>query len=462
MKNKKIVGQFQKHIIVTLLIIAFLALITVFVLSGWRTSILPNDSELFIDVTSVFADGKTYTETYRMEIAEGDGSQKFEKENHVLDEDDTETDDEESKLVAIITTEGDAAEDVLLLNPSDVQTGTTLSVSKIQNGFSKLSEKDRRTYTVLGYLRVLLPVIYSLFGVIISCYIFYRKYMKDSIEKLEDATEKIAGRNLDFTITSDSKNELGRLCDSFEQMREALVCTNQEMFQMMDERRRLQSSVAHDLRNPIAIMKGYLEIMEEESGDKFREEIQTLSQTVNRMEDYVDSVSKLGKLEDMEPDLKEEVISECILGWERDIRMLAADSGICISYHNHYSESASADEKWIIDANAVARVLENIIGNSLRYAKKCVEITVDITVDQTGQKELVFDIQDDGPGYPQKLLRNPDLYFFTTEQKNGHMGMGMTICRIICRKHQGSIVLSNNSEGGAHTVVKIKNLMAVD
>lgn len=77
-------------------------------------------------------------------------------------------------------------------------------------------------------------------------------------------------------------------------------------------------------------------------------------------------------------------------------------------------------------------------------------------------EELIFDIQDDGKGYPEKLLKNSDLYFFTTEQKNGHMGMGMAICRIICKKHHGSIEISNNESGGAHTIIKIKNMSLLD
>lgn len=460
MKNKKIVRQFQKHIIITLAMIAVLAVITVFGISRRRTRILPNDSELFIDVTSAFADGTSTTETYRMEMTEADGSQKFQKENHVLDgasqeTESQETEDEEVKLVAVYTIDGEQAEDVLLLDPSAVQTGTTLSVSNIQNGFAKLSEQEQRTYTILGYLSVPLPVMYALLGVIISCYIFYRIYMKEPIEKLEAATQKISSRNLDFKLTSTSKNELGRLCDSFEQMREALVLTNQEMIQMMEERKRLQSSVAHDLRNPIAIMKGYLEMLEEDPKEPFHQEIKTLSQTVERMENYVDSVNEIHKLEDMEPDRKEVVLSECIPGWERDLQVLAAGSGIDLVFYNHYLDPACGEEVWNMDSHAILRVLENVVGNSLRYADKCIEVTVDSKSDQTGHKELVFEIQDDGPGYPQKLLKNPDLYFFTTDQKSGHMGMGMTICRLICRKHQGSIVLSNSPEGGARTVITI-------
>lgn len=447
MKKKKLVRQFQKHILFTVVIIALMAGISVFVISQWRTKILPNDSELFVDVTSTFADGTERTDTYRLESDKADGSQEFKKENTV--------EEENPKLFAVYTADGEEEDNVLLINASNVQTGTTVSVSKIQNGFSKLSESQQRTYLTLGYLRFVLPMIYSLFGVIISCVIFYRSQMKRPIEILEAATEKISNRNLDFQIHSNCKNELGRLCDSFEQMREALVENNEEMFQMMDERRRLQSSVAHDLRNPIAIMKGYLEMMEGNASGSgaFRNEIRTLTMTVDRMEKYVNSVSEINQLGDMELELEEVDVEDCIAHWERDMQILAKSSGIEIVFLKDNLQKSQDNVKWIMDVDAISRVLENIIKNSCRYAKSRITVNMDVK----GQKELIFEIEDDGPGYPEKLIRNADLYFFTTEQKSGHMGMGITICRIICKKHQGSITILNNEKGGAKTIIKIKN-----
>ena len=458
MKKKKIVRQFQNHIIFTLIILAVMSFVTVYLITGMRKEILPDESELYIDVTSTFADGTNSTETYKMKL--DNNKKEFSKNNDSVTEA-KENDDEEVVLYAF----GDInVEEALLLRPSVVQTGTNFSVSKIQNGFSKLSKSKQQEYTTLGHLRYILPIIYCLFGVIISCYIFYRIYLKKPIEELENATEKISARNLDFTIKTKSKNELGRLCDSFEDMRKALVTANSEMLQMIDERRRLQSSVAHDLRNPIAIMKGYIEILEEDSNDKgynnyCNQELATLSSTVSRMENYVDSVSRINKLGDMELNLKEEVITDCVDRIINDMKVLTGNMKINITFKNSENDCIfHENEKWKIDSDAILRVLENVIGNSIRYAKEKIRMQISII----DNEELIFDIQDDGKGYPEKLLKNSDLYFFTTEQKNGHMGMGMAICRIICKKHHGSIEISNNESGGAHTIIKIKNMSLLD
>ena len=204
-------------------------------------------------------------------------------------------------------------------------------------------------------------------------------------------------------------------------------------------------------------MKGYLEMMEgslddeDFSSENFRDEIRTLSLTTDRMEEYVKSVSMINHLGDMEPEPHDEDIAVCIENWEKDMKILAENSGIDIVF----AKDDIGNEKWKLDVNAISRVLENIIKNGCRYAKTRIEIRVSLH----DNNELQFDITDDGPGYPDKLLKNPDLFFYTTDQKNGHMGMGMTICRIICKKHQGSIEISNGENKGARTKIKFKNLI---
>ena len=67
MKKKYLNIQFQRHMLITVAIIALMALVSVLGITYCRRSILPSDTELFIDVTSTFADGKSDTKTYRLD-----------------------------------------------------------------------------------------------------------------------------------------------------------------------------------------------------------------------------------------------------------------------------------------------------------------------------------------------------------------------------------------------------------
>ena len=449
--KKHLVRQFQMHMMVTVAVISLFAVLTFLWMANEQSQILPDKTALYIDVLSTYADGKSNTDTYVLDLASTSTPKKYESKNDVS---------AGAKFDDVLIEVSDD-DNFILVDKSKIQTGMSVSISSIKNGFSMLSEENQQRYKRFEYLKYILPAVYFIAGILISCFIFYRVQMKKPILMMEDAAEKISQNNLDFVIASPGKNELGRLCESMEKMRKSLADNNKEMFKLMEDKRKLQASVAHDLRNPIAIMQGYLEMMENEldesdfSKESIESSVNTLINTADRMEQYVESVNMINHLEDMDLKKTQENIHECIKVWKDDLSILTKQSGIKLLFEKDI-DAVEKDKLFMIsiDMNAVSRILENIVGNSLRYAKK----QIDIKLHFNANKEMIFDICDDGVGYPEKLLNNSDLYFFTTEQKEGHMGMGMTICKILCRKHGGSISISNGVEGGARTIVRLKCL----
>ena len=131
------------------------------------------------------------------------------------------------------------------------------SVTKIENSFTALSPKRQLVYQASQIGMIVLPVFFSLTGILLCGLLFYWMKLKTPILLLASATQQIAEQGLDFQISYPRADEMGALCASFEQMRQFLKENNQKLWDMLEERRRLQRSVAHDLRNPIAIIQGY-------------------------------------------------------------------------------------------------------------------------------------------------------------------------------------------------------------
>ena len=79
------------------------------------------------------------------------------------------------------------------------------------------------------------------------------------IGKLQEATKKIRDGNLDFTLEVEDDDEIGQLCQNFEEMRIRLKESTEEKVQYDKESKELISNISHDLKTPITAIKGYVE-----------------------------------------------------------------------------------------------------------------------------------------------------------------------------------------------------------
>lgn len=108
-------------------------------------------------------------------------------------------------------------------------------------------------YHILGILQFALPIIFVTAGLLSADLVFYRIKLKKPLTELQAGAERIMQNNLDFSIQSVSKDELGQLCNAFEEMRLELLKNNRELWQQMEERKRLNAAFSHDLRNPVQV-----------------------------------------------------------------------------------------------------------------------------------------------------------------------------------------------------------------
>ena len=317
--------------------------------------------------------------------------------------------------------------------------GVDVCVTRVYNSPESLTPKRRLVYYASGAAMIAVPIALSLAGVLMCGFLFYEEKLKKPIDELSTATEKIAAQDLDFSVDYRADDELGELCGSFEQMRAALRENNERMWQMLTERRQLQASVAHDLRNPIAIIKGHAEYLRLniEKGRLSSEKILSVSDNIGdaavRLEHYTESIRTLNHLEDLEVERAEVEFSELFGSIRGDFAAMSKQSGIVIRFEENVGERVLD-----LDRQALYRILENLIGNALRFAER--EITVKFAYD--GGK-LFVTVSDDGRGFSDKVLRARDRYFVTDKSDSSHSGLGLTICRILSRKHGGGLTIGN-------------------
>lgn len=296
-----------------------------------------------------------------------------------------------------------------------------------------------------------LPVLFITIGIGVAATIYYQKKLKIPIAQLQNGVEKIQEDNLDFHVEYNEDDELGELCCSMEKMRSELWQKQKALWESLEQRKLLNASVAHDIRTPITVLKGYLDYLEKMiPQDKLTEDmlldtVSSMQGAVNRLEQYVDCVRDVEKIENIEIEKRLENVKRLLDEMRSNVQQLETNKEILIS-----SNIMTMDEVRL-DKSVLFRIFENLLQNALRYAKKQVRINI-------SQKKdfLILTVEDDGNGFAGKDLEKAATVFYSSDKEGQHFGIGLSICRILCEKHGGLLSISNNkNKRGACVTAKI-------
>ncbi|BFL45038.1 HAMP domain-containing histidine kinase [Lactonifactor longoviformis] len=340
----------------------------------------------------------------------------------------------------------------LLIQGYTLEIGEThgeVKVNPSEYEFEDLQGGKKLLYEAAGAGNIIFPVIYSIGGVAAAACLFYRRKLKEPMTLLSGGTQKIAENNLDFTVSYSSGDELGQLCQAFEGMRSALEENEKKMWRILEERKEVNASIAHDLRTPITIIQGAAEYLEKSAGkgelsfpkaEKYAVMIRTASE---RMESYVNSMRDLMCLEEVRLSPGKLQVQDWVKGMEKDLELLAERAGKSLKLI-----PPERDFCLFGDPTLMRRVIENLTANGLRFASR--EVTVTVTGAEEGQACAVK-VEDDGPGFREQEAADACLPFYSREKEGeqGHVGMGLYVSKVLCQAHQGSLTLENRSEGGA-------------
>ena len=237
-------------------------------------------------------------------------------------------------------------------------------------------------------------------------------------------------------------DEIGQLCQNFEEMRIRLKESTEEKVQYDKESKELISNISHDLKTPITAIKGYVEgIMDgvASSPEKLDKYIRTIYHKANDMDRLIDELTFYSKIDTNKIPYTFSRINvatyfrDCIdeVGLELEAR------GVELGYFNYVDE----DVYVIADAEQMKRVINNIIGNSLKYMDKKKGI-INIRILDVGDFVQV-EIEDNGKGIgPRELPYIFDRFYRTDSSRNsakGGSGIGLSIVKKIVEDHGGRI-----------------------
>ena len=340
------------------------------------------------------------------------------------------------------------------ITPDKATGGYIIDISENQNiwEWQELSTKQNIIYYGSYAAMIGLPVVYIVGGIGIATMVYYKRKLRIPIAQLQNGIKRIQENDLDFCIEYNGGDELGQLCGSMEKMRKELRQNNKALWEALEQRKLLNASVAHDLRTPITVLKGYLDYLEDGilqdklTEDKLLDTVLSMQGAVTRLEQYAECVRNLEKIENIEIKIQPENVKLLIKEIESNISQLTGKKEIL------FSDGISFDEV-NIDKGVLFRILENLLQNALRYAEK--QINISIT---QNDKFLILTVKDDGKGFTETDLKKADTMFYSKDRGKEHFGIGLGICKIKRKKHGGRLLITNNKEKGACVIAKLKIL----
>lgn len=417
-KPKSIKGAFIWAVAVTMSIVFASSALTIYGCYRIQKAILPDSQEIWLHTQTVMADGTVSEATQRFTL-------------------------DQPSALSILAPTKDSKEQRL--------EDTKFTIEKIESSFSTLRPKQQLLYRAMGVSMIGLPFLYSVIGITLCAWWFYRNKLSPPIGVLADAAKHIREQDLDFTVSYHSDDELGRLCTAFEEMRQALCDNNRQLWGMIEERRILQASVAHDLRNPIAIIEGYVEYMQQclENGslndEKLRRTLSNLAVTSKRLEHYTDYIRDLNAIEETETKYSIVQLPDFLKSAVDSLSLIAGQHGCEMEYDSTVPECQVK-----LDEQIFYRIVENIFSNAIRYAKNKVRFHCSLTDDV-----LTIILSDDGKGFSKTMLGKKNTFLYSEDATDGHMGLGLSTSRVLSGKHGGTLELSNITPNGACVTVKL-------
>ena len=223
-----------------------------------------------------------------------------------------------------------------------------------------------------------------------------------------------------------------------EEMHEQLV----ELETMNQQRERLASVLAHDLRNPLQVANGQAKILQRENtDDSFEGEIEALVQAIERIDNLTEDMTLLLQSDTPENE-RTEIHFEELVGDAWKTTSGAGDSSTL--------ETEGIDDMTICGVrDRLLRVFENLFRNAIVHGGTPITIRV-------GALDDGFYVEDDGSGIPPEKREEVFTEGYSTRESESETGLGLSIIQNVIESHGWEITLTESDDNGARFEVSME------
>jgi len=259
------------------------------------------------------------------------------------------------------------------------------------------------------------------------------------IRELARASHRIAAGQYAERVVATSRDEIGELGLSFNAMAAALDATEQRRTELIGD-------VAHELRTPLATLRGFLEGLMDGVVEPSDQTWARLHDETGRMQRLVDDLQELSRAEARQLVLHPRRLqaAELVRSAIEQLGSAYADKGVTLE-----TDVQPGLVDVIADSDRVIQVLTNLLGNALRYTPAPGRVCVQVVT--ASRDEVAVSVSDNGVGIPPEHLARVFERFYRVDKSRsramGGSGIGLTIARALVEAMGGRIWVESRGVG---------------
>jgi signal transduction histidine kinase len=253
-----------------------------------------------------------------------------------------------------------------------------------------------------------------------------------SVLSLEKATRRVAAGELDLPIDVGGSNEIASLSRSLDSLRI-------EIKEDQARRARFIMGISHDLKTPLALVKGYAEALEEELGDAGDAASSHLSIIKSKADQLEGMIDELIDFERVDTGEWSRGLATVDFGYflRAFVKRIEADAAL-LGREVRGAIDLPKPALVRMDERLVDRALDNLVNNALRYTAEGGKIELAARAEGGA---FIVSVSDDGPGVSSEDMPHifEPFYRGSASRREQGMGLGLSIVKTIVESHGGTI-----------------------
>ncbi|WP_438466118.1 ATP-binding protein [Marinomonas sp. PE14-40] len=266
------------------------------------------------------------------------------------------------------------------------------------------------------------------------------KAMSRPICQMSQATRQLASGSYSTRLPTNSRDELGMLAFDLNHLASTLQNTT-------EARKRWVADTAHELRTPLAILRGEIEAMQDGIIKVTPDSLGSLLNETVHLGRLIEDLNQLSMHDTGNMDYKMEehdvvdVLEQTVASMQRSFE--EANLNLSLTFDKKRAIPITAD------ANRLNQLFSNLMSNTLKYTSAPGELSIHV---QKQKHAVVISFEDSAPGICSEDIEKIFERFYRTEcsrnRKTGGRGLGLAICRSIVNGHRGTISSYSSSKQG--------------